>query len=61
MCNDEEKQLVILPTTCGTGSEVTNISIAEITSKHTKMGLADDAIVADDAVLVPEVAQRAAF
>ena len=50
----KEKQLVILPTTCGTGSEVTNISIAEITSKHTKMGLADDAIVADDAVLVPE-------
>ena len=26
----KEKQLVILPTTCGTGSEVTNISIAEI-------------------------------
>ena len=54
----KEKQLVILPTTCGTGSEVTNISIAEITSKHTKMGLADDAIVADDAVLVPELLKR---
>lgn len=34
----KENKLVILPTTCGTGSEVTNISIAEITSKHTKMG-----------------------
>lgn len=51
----KEKQLVILPTTCGTGSEVTNISIAEIKSKHTKMGLADDTILADDAVLVPEL------
>ena len=36
----KEKSLVIIPTTCGTGSEVTNISIAEIKSKHTKMGLA---------------------
>lgn len=51
----KEKQLVIIPTTCGTGSEVTNISIAEIKSRHTKMGLADDAIVADDAVIIPEL------
>ena len=57
----KEKQLVILPTTCGTGSEVTNISIAEITSKHTKMGLADDAILADDAVLVPELVKGLPF
>ena len=57
----KEKQLVILPTTCGTGSEVTNISIAEITSKHTKMGLADDAIVADDAVRVPELLKGLPF
>lgn len=51
----KEKSLVIVPTTCGTGSEVTNISIAEIKSKHTKMGLADDKILADDAVLIPEM------
>ncbi len=57
----KEKQLVILPTTCGTGSEVTNISIAEIVSKHTKMGLADDAILADDAVLVPELLKGLPF
>ncbi len=57
----KEKQLVILPTTCGTGSEVTNISIAEIVAKHTKMGLADDAIVADDAVLVPELLKGLPF
>lgn len=58
---EKEKQLVIIPTTCGTGSEVTNISIAEIKAKHTKMGLADQAIVADDAVLVPEMLKGLPF
>ncbi len=48
-----EKRLVIVPTTCGTGSEVTNISIAELKQKHTKLGLADDNLLADDAVLIP--------
>ena len=51
----KEKELVIIPTTCGTGSEVTNISIAEIKSKKTKMGLAVDELLADDAVLIPEL------
>ena len=55
------KQLVIIPTTCGTGSEVTNISIAEITSKQTKMGLADDAIQADEAVIIPELLRGLPF
>lgn len=50
----KDKQLIIIPTTCGTGSEVTNITIAEIKSKQTKMGLADDSLLADDAVLIPE-------
>lgn len=49
------KELIIIPTTCGTGSEVTNISIAEIKSKHTKMGLAIDELYADYAVLIPEL------
>lgn len=57
----KEKQLVIVPTTCGTGSEVTNISIAEIKSKHTKMGLADNAILPDDAVLIPELLKGLPF
>lgn len=49
------KRLVIVPTTCGTGSEVTNISILELTKLHTKMGLASDALYADYAVLIPEL------
>jgi 4-hydroxybutyrate dehydrogenase len=50
-----DKGLVIVPTTCGTGSEVTNISILELTARATKLGLADDALFADSAVLIPEL------
>lgn len=50
-----EKQLIIVPTTCGTGSEVTNISIVGIEEKQTKMGLAADELYADYAVLIPEL------
>ncbi|WP_178842181.1 4-hydroxybutyrate dehydrogenase [uncultured Treponema sp.] len=49
------RELVIVPTTCGTGSEVTNISILELTVRHTKMGLAADALYPDHAVLIPEL------
>lgn len=51
----KDKELIIVPTTAGTGSEVTNISIAEIKAKHTKMGLAVDELYADHAVLIPEL------
>lgn len=51
----KEKSLIIIPTTCGTGSEVTNISIALLTKKNTKMGLADNALCADQTVLIPEL------
>lgn len=54
----KEKQLVIIPTTCGTGSEVTNISIALLTKKNTKLGLAGDELSADYAVLIPELLVR---
>ncbi len=49
----KDKELIVVPTTCGTGSEVTNISIAEIKEKQTKMGLAIDALYPDHAVLIP--------
>jgi len=44
--------LIIVPTTCGTGSEVTNISVMNRVSKGVKMGLASDAMLADKAVLI---------
>ncbi|SBV99233.1 NAD-dependent 4-hydroxybutyrate dehydrogenase [uncultured delta proteobacterium] len=51
----KDKQLILVPTTCGTGSEVTNISILELKSRHTKMGLATDELYADSAVMIPEL------
>lgn len=48
-------ELILLPTTCGTGSEMTNISILSLTSLSTKLGLAHDALYADHAVLIPEL------
>lgn len=50
----KSKELIIIPTTCGTGSEVTNISIINRTRKGTKMGLTSPAMFADYAVLIPE-------
>lgn len=53
----KEKKLMIIPTTCGTGSEVTNISIINRTRKGTKMGLTSSSMYADHAVLIPEFLQ----
>lgn len=55
------KELIIVPTTCGTGSEVTNISIAEIKSRQTKMGLASDELTPDYAILIPELMNKLPF
>jgi len=52
------RSLIAVPTTCGAGSEVSNVSITELTSLHTKMGLAVDEIYADDAVLIPELLSK---
>jgi len=57
----KDKKLILVPTTCGTGSEVTNISISEIKSKHTKMGLAVEPLFADHAVLVTEFVEGLPF
>lgn len=45
--------LFIVPTTCGTGSEVTGISIINRTSKGTKQGIVCSAMFAQQAVLIP--------
>lgn len=51
------KELVVVPSTCGTGSEVTNVAIAELKSLHTKKGIAVEETYADSAVLIPESLQ----
>lgn len=45
-------ELVIIPTTCGTGSEVTNISVINRVSKGVKMGLASPAMLPGKAVMI---------
>ncbi|MGF6991488.1 4-hydroxybutyrate dehydrogenase [Lachnospiraceae bacterium PM6-15] len=50
-----ERELIVIPTTCGTGSEVTNISILEFKQKKTKMGLAIPQLYADEAALIPDM------
>lgn len=57
----KNKELVLVPTTCGTGSEVTNIAILALNSRGTKKGLAVDEMYADSAVLVPEFLEGLPF
>lgn len=52
---EKGRGLVIVPTTCGTGSEVTNVAVLALISRDTKKGLAVDEFYADQAVLVPEL------
>lgn len=61
MIPEKNKELVLVPTTCGTGSEVTNIAILALNSRGTKKGLAVDEMYADSAVLVPELLQGLPF
>jgi 4-hydroxybutyrate dehydrogenase len=52
---EKARELILVPSTCGTGSEMTNISILALKSRDTKKGLAHDALYADAAVLIPEL------
>lgn len=58
---EKKRELIILPTTCGTGSEVTNISIINRTRLGTKVGLVSPHMYADEAVLVPELLNTLPF
>lgn len=53
----KERSLILIPTTCGTGGEVTGISIVEFKKKGTKLGLSIPALFADEAVLIPPLLQ----
>lgn len=52
---EKKCDLILVPTTCGTGSEVTNVSILGFNSLDTKLRLAVDEMYADDAILIPEI------
>jgi len=50
-----DKKLILVPTTCGTGCEVTAVSVVDFPKKHTKMGKRIEAGFADEAVLIEEL------
>ncbi|HBQ64905.1 MAG TPA: 4-hydroxybutyrate dehydrogenase [Clostridiales bacterium] len=52
---EKQRDLIAIPTTCGTGSEVTCISIVSFIQKEVKIGLVDPALYPDYAVLIPEL------
>ncbi len=54
---EKGKELILVPTTCGTGSEVTNLSILALISLNTKKGLGAPCMFGDKAVLVPRAAE----
>ena len=58
---EKKRELIIIPTTCGTGSEVTNISIMARTRLGTKLGLVSPSMYADHAVLIPELLEGLPF
>jgi 4-hydroxybutyrate dehydrogenase len=51
------RQLIVVPTTCGTGSEATSITIVELTQKKTKLGLNTRELYPDIAALIPSMLQ----
>ena len=57
----KHRELILIPTTCGTGSEVTNIAIMARTRLGTKLGLVGPAMYADHAVLIPELLEGLPF
>ena len=50
----KEKTLFAVPTTCGTGTEVTNVSIASLIARNTKLGMAIPEIFPDYAIIIPD-------
>lgn len=57
----KNKELILVPTTCGTGSEMTNVSVFALNSRGTKKGLAMDAMYGDSAILIPELLKGLPF
>lgn len=49
------RELIAIPTTCGTGSEVTNVAVIEFIDLDSKLGLQIDQLFPDKAILIGEL------
>lgn len=58
------KEVIAIPTTCGTGSEVTEISVAIVKDDNgqtTKLGLVSELLIPDYVALIPEMLKTLPF
>lgn len=53
--HERDKELILIPTTCGTGCEVTAVSVIDMVEKGTKIGKRIECNFADHAVLIEEL------
>lgn len=51
----KEKELILVPTTCGSGSEVTNLAILELKEEKIKTELISDELYGDSTIMIPEL------
>lgn len=55
------RELVLVPTTCGTGSEVTSLAVLKSPDTGDRLWLKSDALFADAAVLIPQLLEGLPF
>ena len=56
-----DRTLIAIPTTCGTGSEVTGVAVVEFKELHTKINMRYPAIYFDEVVLIPNLLRNLPF
>lgn len=57
----KDKELVLIPTTCGTGSEINNLSILELKESKMRIEISTDEFYADSVIIIPELLQSLPF